>query len=394
MTVEEAFAAAHADDPGTAQLAVYRDGELVVDLGSTTRSGSSCRAPRAWSRSPPTGWCSAGCSTLDAFVADYWPEFSARSVRVSHVLSHTAGLAGFVPADPLDWERCVRALARMRPAWEPGTAVTYHSLSWGWLVGELIRRVSGMSVGAFVARELAAPLGLDLWIGLPEALEPRVAPQIDDGFPIGRLLSTRAARAAEIPAANAVTDARSLARLYAALLGEVDGVRLLSRETVERARAPRTDGLPLAGAPDPHAPRFGLGFELPRPGQPDARADLVRARRARAGGSRSPTWRRGWPSATRARRCAGGRSAGRTRAGRRCWRRSGGSADRLVPLDLGRLGAAPPSSPSVARTMCSARSMPEVTPAAVMMSPSSTTRAPSWTSAPKPLAGPRSRCGA
>ena len=201
-------------------------------------------------------------------MADYWPEFSARSVRVSHALSHTAGLAGFVPADPLDWERCVRALARMRPAWEPGTAVTYHSLSWGWLVGELIRRVSGMSVGAFVARELAGPLGLDLWIGLPEALEPRVAPQLDDGFPIGRLMSTRAARAAEIPAANAVTDARSLARLYASLLGEVDGVRLLSRETVERARAPRTDGLPPAGAPDPHAPRFGLGFELPRPGNP------------------------------------------------------------------------------------------------------------------------------
>jgi CubicO group peptidase (beta-lactamase class C family) len=260
--LEAAFAAAHADDPGTAQLAVYRDGRLVADLGddsigivmSCTKGVVAIAAHRVLD--------------VDAYVCDYWPEFSARAVKVSHVLAHTAGLAGFVPADPFDWDRCVRALARMRPAWEPGTAVTYHSLSWGWLVGELIRRATGLSVGAYVARELAEPLGLDLWIGLPEALEPRVAPQLDDGFPIGRLLSTREARAAEIPAANAVTDARSLARLYAALLGEVGGVRLLTAETVERARAPRTDGLPLFGADDPHAPRFGLGFELPRPGNP------------------------------------------------------------------------------------------------------------------------------
>jgi len=270
LTLEAAFAAAHRDDPGTAQLAVYRDGELIVDLwtGRPDSIGLVLSCTKGVVSVAAHVLVQRGRLSLDAPLVEYWPEFSASSVTVAHVLSHTAGLAGFVPADPLDFDRCVRALARMRPAWEPGTAVTYHSLSWGWLVGELIRRVSGLSVGEFVARELVAPLGLDLWIGLPEALEPRVAPQIDDGFPIGRLLSTRAARAAEIPAANAVTDARSLARLYAAVLGEVDGVRLLSRATVDGARAPRTDGLPLAGAPDPHAPRFGLGFELPRPGNP------------------------------------------------------------------------------------------------------------------------------
>lgn len=269
MTVEEAFAAAHADDPGTAQLAVYRDGELVLDLtnGRPDAIGTVMSCTKGVVAVAAHRLVQRGALDLDALVSDYWPEFTGR-VTVAQALDHTAGLAGFVPADPLDWDRCVNALARMRPRWEPGTAVAYHALAWGWLAGELIRRVSGRSVGEFVAAEIAAPLGLELWIGLPEALEPRVWEQLDDGFPLGRLFGTRAARAAEVPAANAVTDARSLARMYAALLGEVDGVRLLSPDAVERARAPRTDGLPLAGAPDGHAPRFGLGFELPRPGNP------------------------------------------------------------------------------------------------------------------------------
>lgn len=268
--VEAAFAAAHADDPGTAQLAVYRGGELVLDVTNGPRDalGIVMSCTKGVVAVAAHRLIERGDLQLRTPVAEYWPEFSAREVTVAQVLSHTAGLAGFVPADPLDWERCVKALARMRSRWAPGTAVAYHSLSWGWLVGELIRRVSGERVGAFVADEIAQPLALDLWIGLPEALEPRVAPQLVDGFPLGRLFDSRAARAAEVPAANAVTDARSLARMYAALLGEVGGVRLLSDETVALARAPRTDGLPLAGAPDPHAPRFGLGFELPRPGNP------------------------------------------------------------------------------------------------------------------------------
>jgi CubicO group peptidase (beta-lactamase class C family) len=294
LTLEAAFAAAHVGDPGTAQLAVYRDGELIVDLwsGRPDSIGIVMSCTKGVVAVAAHLLVERGALSVEAPVVEYWPEFSARTVTVAHVLSHTAGLAGFVPADPLDFDRCVRALARMRPAWEPGRAVTYHSLSWGWLVGELIRRVTGLSVGAFVAQEIARPLGLDLWIGLPQELEPRVAPQLDDGFPIARMLGTRAARAAEIPAANAVTDARSLARMYAALLGPVGGggrggdrahgedrrvgqpadggagVRLLSPATVDRAREPRTDGLPLVGVDDPHAPRFGLGFELPRPGNP------------------------------------------------------------------------------------------------------------------------------
>ena len=153
---------------------------------------------------------------------------------------------------------------------EPGTAHGYHALTFGWLVGEVVRRVTGGSVGTLVARELAGPLGLDLWIGLPEEHEPRVAPLslsfdsiatmdpeqlallatqfapdslgyravfLDGTFGTfseeGSPFNTRELRAAEVPAANAVTTAGSLARLYAATIGEVDGIRVLGPQTLD-----------------------------------------------------------------------------------------------------------------------------------------------------------------
>ena len=119
MTLEAAFAEAHRDDPGTAQLAVYRDGRLVADLGDDS-IGIVMSCTKGVVATAAHLLVERGLLDVDAFVRDYWPSFSARSVRVSHVLSHTAGLAGFVPADPFDWDRCVRALERMRPAWEPG----------------------------------------------------------------------------------------------------------------------------------------------------------------------------------------------------------------------------------------------------------------------------------
>ncbi|MFJ9689459.1 serine hydrolase domain-containing protein [Streptomyces bacillaris] len=249
-------------------------------------------------------------------VARHWPEFAAagkEGTTVADLLAHRAGLpaytddaAGLPDALLLDPAARVRALAAMPPVWDPGTAFLYHALTYGDLVGEVVRRVSGESVGRFFAREVAGPLGLDLWIGLPEREEHRFVPQraVRPGptpgevaraveraglAPGGRLATalrassaelgratasfgTRRGRAAEFPAAGGIGDARSLARLYAALVGPVDGVRLLSAAAVDRARTPCTDHLPQPGVlhrlDGPDRSRFGLGFELPRPGAP------------------------------------------------------------------------------------------------------------------------------
>jgi CubicO group peptidase (beta-lactamase class C family) len=177
----------------------------------------------------------------------------------------------------------------------------YHFITYGFLLGEVVRRAAGKTVGQVFAEEVAAPLGLDFWIGLPDTEQHRVAPHFRPGAaqtdadwrrlftsmgldPDDRMLKAIAqtvvateelidlmmqppGRACEVPAGNGVGDARSLARMYAACIGEVDGVRLLKPETVERLRQPRTDDL---RGPPPLPPitadaqRFGLGFELPR----------------------------------------------------------------------------------------------------------------------------------
>jgi CubicO group peptidase (beta-lactamase class C family) len=247
----------------------------------------------------------------DATVATYWPEFAQNgksALLVSQVLAHTAGLAAYPPEvkigikELLDWNKPVTALAEMEPLWPPGTATAYHALTYGYLVGELIRRISGKSVGRFVADEIATPLKLDLWIGLPADQEERVAPQYSTGNEIlaeqveallkafgidpnarvvralmatagtaedaNRFMNSREAHAVEIPAGNGVANARSLAKMYAATIGEVDGVRLLKPETIERARRQMNAGLnlpdPLSRLPKLDFHLFGLGYELPR----------------------------------------------------------------------------------------------------------------------------------
>jgi CubicO group peptidase (beta-lactamase class C family) len=323
--VASAFAAAQAADPGGAQLCVYRHGVPVVDVWA----GADAAHDRPWTGDTLTVVmsCTKGAVAvlahrliergeldLEAPVADYWPEFAQggkAGVRVSHLLTHSAGLAGFDPeagigaAGVLDWQRCVAALAAMEPLWPAGTAHLYHFITWGFLVGELIARAGGRPVNELFADEIARPLALDFWIGLPEAEEPRVAPHFRSSARLTRegldgtfraagidtstrlvrvmveamvttealidLMTERAGRAAVVPAGNGVASARALARLYAACVGEVDGVRLLSPATVERARRPHTDHLDgpppflvRGGAPQ----RFGLGFELPRPTLP------------------------------------------------------------------------------------------------------------------------------
>ena len=241
---------------------------------------------------------------LDAPVARYWPEFAAggkQDIPVRWLLSHRAGLPVFdkplTIEEFLAWEPPVKALAAQSPVWEAGTAHGYHAGTCGWLVGEVIRRISGKSVGTFFADEVAGPLGLDFWIGLPESEESRVVPIIAVDLQEGEMDQQavtqkrrdllEAARdpdsllnkattttpldpntgdyhAAEIPAGNGITDARSLARMYASLIGDgVDGVRLLSDETVENASAEESNGrdevLQIAT-------RFGLGFSLDQEG--------------------------------------------------------------------------------------------------------------------------------
>ncbi len=243
-----------------------------------------------------------GALDVDAPVAKYWPEFAAggkSEIPVSYLLSHQAGLA-WVDGDmtleeALSWDPVVDALARQVPHWEPGTQHGYHATTYGWLVGEVIKRVTGKSVGTYFRNEIAEPLGLDFWIGLPPSEESRVAtlvggladiagddnPQtralinqfIGPDTMLGKALyapagvfsgrgvwNSPAVHAAEIPAAGGIGDARSIARMYAACIGEVDGIRLLNDAQLSRATTQLTSG-PNKVLLDMDI-QFGLGFML------------------------------------------------------------------------------------------------------------------------------------
>lgn len=282
-----------------AALAVVVDGETVVDLwgGHTTLDRSA-----AWQADTLVNVWSVGKGVMAlaiamladrgqldyrAPVATYWPEFAVNgkgAITVDQVMSHQAGLDGLnVPMaddDIFDWQRVVDALAAMAPLWAPGSRCVYHPLTYGFLSGELIRRIDGRSPGRFIAEEITQPLKLDLHIGLAAGDDPRAA-QMSAGakaydwvrqgeqsayphaFRNPNLNATapnqRAWRAAEIPGANAHADARSLARLYGALAcgGELAGVRLLSVQGLANAVAVRFDGVDACSL----APTvFGAGF--------------------------------------------------------------------------------------------------------------------------------------
>jgi CubicO group peptidase (beta-lactamase class C family) len=324
--LKDAFALGQAADDGGAQLCIYRHGEKVVDLwcgrdkihdrpytDKTLAVMMSCSKGAVATCAHMLA--ERGLLDLDAPVARYWPEFGQagkEDVPVSYLLSHRVGLnsyepqSGVGPRELLDWNKCTTALAAMAPLWVPGTAYMYHAVTFGYLVGEVIRRVSGKMPGQFFADEIAKPLGLSMWIGLPASEEGRVAPHYSDrpvmtleqwkpllaGFGIDtdsriaqammhmivstdeaiQMINTREGHAAEIPAANMIGDAASLAKMYAATIGAVDGVRLLTAATVDRARAPQTDGLKAPGdfakLPNADPQRLGLGYELNRRVEP------------------------------------------------------------------------------------------------------------------------------
>ncbi len=306
-------------DTGAA-TAVHHDGRLVVDLWGGTYRHDSLQlvfsTTKGWTAVLANLLAERGLLDLEAPVASYWPEFAAagkEAIPVRHLLTHQAGLP--FPAerctldDVLGWDGVVGKLAASPTQWEPGTAHGYHAVTYGFLVGEVLRRITGATVGELLQQELSVPLGLDAWIGLPEEQESRVEPlvggltpdpaEVDEAMKalleqfigpdstLGRSLSchgalqsgagqnvfnTRAVRAAELPAANGVTDARSLSRLYAAVVGDVEaderfpaGTRVLAPDTVEAATKLQTSGPDKVLMVDT---TFGLGFMLSSPFAP------------------------------------------------------------------------------------------------------------------------------
>jgi CubicO group peptidase (beta-lactamase class C family) len=324
--VGAAFAAYHRGEKvvdlwgGIADLRTGRpfDEDALVLVYSTTKGVTAMCAHRL---------AQEGALDVEAPVATYWPEFAQagkESVTVADLLAHRAGLAwidGTMSVDDmLGWDPVIHALERQAPSWPPGSAHGYHATTYGWLVGEVVRRVTGVSIGTYLRNEITGPLEADFFIGLPASEEPRVARLIsfmerlpsdrgpgtgsaggggaggggpdlsqladvdpsylaEDGPLFKALMAPGGALAdqelwhsprlhgAEIPAANGICDARSLARLYGACVSEVrtgsgKSFRILDPEQVDRAVRPETEGpdAVLMGLDI----QWGLGFNVNR----------------------------------------------------------------------------------------------------------------------------------
>jgi CubicO group peptidase (beta-lactamase class C family) len=286
-----------------ASIAVDIDGRTVVDIwGGWCDTGH--RTP--WGENTITNvWSATKTVTnlaalmladrglLDPYapVAKYWPEFAENGkdgIEVRHILSHTSGVSGweapFSTEDMYDWDLSTRRLAAQAPWWEPGTASGYHAQNQGHLVGELVRRLTGMSLKSFVAEEIAGPLGADFQIGALEADWDRIAPvtpppplpfdlsSIDHDSAVFKTFTgpvakaeaanTPAWRRADMGALNGHGNARSVARILKALAlgGTVEGVRLLSADSIALIFDEQSHGPDLVlGVPL----RFGIGYALP-----------------------------------------------------------------------------------------------------------------------------------
>jgi CubicO group peptidase (beta-lactamase class C family) len=318
--VGESFGAAQATDEGGAQLCIYRHGEKVVDVWA----GRDKINDRPYDEDTITVImsCTKGATAAvvhmlaerglidyEARVADYWPEFAVNGkadARVWQLMSHSVGLPGVEPEsgvsanDMLYLDRHLPALVAMAPVWQPGASCHYHPITYGSLLDGLVRKVTGKSVSQTFAEEIAGPLGLDFWIGLPAEQEPRVAPHFQStaGFTTDQIaalltgmgidvttrlakvvllslqytseliekMNNREARATQVPAGNGITTAAGLAKMYAAMIGEVDGVRLVSPETVDKARTLRTGAMTPAGDLGKLQlglpAQYGLGYQL------------------------------------------------------------------------------------------------------------------------------------
>ncbi|MCA3723816.1 serine hydrolase domain-containing protein [Phenylobacterium sp.] len=298
-----------------ASFAVTLNGEMVVDLwggwadAGKTRPWETDTLVNVYSTTKTmtalTALLLADRGQLDfhAPVARYWPEFAANgksAVTVAHLMSHSSGLSGWkepiTVEDLYDWEKATALLAAQAPFWEPGTAPGYHGMTQGFLVGEVVRRITGASLGTVFRTEIAEPLGADFHIGLPASEDHRVAelipPPPGQGMAEGddlpeltanmsnnprvpvEVTQTRAWRGAEIPAAGGHGNARAIARVHAILAngGEVDGRRYMSEAGCRRALELQVEGQDLVM----HIPaRFGLGFGLAGPTMPTPNPNTI-----------------------------------------------------------------------------------------------------------------------
>jgi CubicO group peptidase (beta-lactamase class C family) len=311
--VREAFAGTFGrHGEAGAAVCVYQDGRAVADLaaGVTADGRRYTRSTIQPIMSVSKGivaiaanmLADQGMLDLDAPVARYWPEFAQagkHAIPVRWLLTHQAGLAALdrplSRAELLSWTPVIKALEAQSPNWPPGSAHGYHSLTYGFLVGEVIRRVTGQLPGPWIAAHVSRPLNAACHLGLPPALRGTVTPVLPfPPRPEGQAstlrldpesLPYRAAfgstdpplsplavndpdiQAAQIPAVNGIGSARGLARIFAALIGEVDGVRLLSAAAMDNARREQVRGPDLAAAAMAES-ALGLGFSLPAPQRP------------------------------------------------------------------------------------------------------------------------------
>ena len=289
-----------------AACCIYRDGKPVVNIWGGLKNSDT---QEAWNENTVQVIFSAikgmtticilslveqGKLNLDEPIATYWPEFAAEGkdvITLSMVLSHRAGVpfidGDFTLQDVYDRDLVIEAIARQRPAWEPGTAHGYHVRTFGWILGEVVRRVTGKSFGEVVQDTISKPLGIPLWVGLPDSEMDNVAKLIppptgsqnlidlmgadsimvkaitgpSNLFDYNEMWNTPELLRAEMPSSNGVSNAHALAKIYASLLGNgVDNIRLLTEETVKNARQPLSSGPDSVIVMDTV---FGTGFNLP-----------------------------------------------------------------------------------------------------------------------------------
>lgn len=323
--VADAFASTLNDSQSGGALAVRVDGQVVLDLWGGVADE---RNGRTWESSTPSTifsctkglvsilvahLVSTGLLDYEAKVTEYWPEFGARGkeqTRVRHLLSHRAGLSAprvdLTLEDILDWNTMVHVLEDQEPLWSPGAGWGYHALTHGWLNGEVIRRITGTSVGEYFQELIAQPLRVDAWIGLPENLigtpahlqlvdpgqdsaQAQISPSTTVGGPVspiftdqewmdramtlggalGGLVSSdkpdfndpRLQRA-EIPGAGGIATARALATIWSATVVETDGVRLLNDDVIRTSSVVQSEGSAVFSSEVPPHPRWGMGFML------------------------------------------------------------------------------------------------------------------------------------
>jgi CubicO group peptidase (beta-lactamase class C family) len=287
------------------QVAVYRDGRQIADVVAGLADPATGRAVTSatpfYNFSIGKGATATVAHVLverglfgyDTPVVELWPEFGRHGkegVTVRHVLTHSAGVPGVpldsTPEDMCDWDKMVAALENAEPWWEPGTKTGYHAYTFGYLVGEIVRRATGKRISEVLLEDVAGPLGVgdELYFGMPRPEQGRLAvledapmdmsafgempddlPMFKAGpmslFPTASLGNREDYLTADIPAGGK-TSARAIARMYAALLGEVDGVRLISPERLREVTSVAADGTDqIFGNPA----TWGLGYAIGHP---------------------------------------------------------------------------------------------------------------------------------